>query len=239
MERKREALHSNAYDNCKVYHPNGKLMFYCSLKRLNWYLNKDLAEKIDDTSIKLTFTPKGEGEPEYLLYPRESKCVVCGTEKNLTKHHVIPYRYRKLFPLKYKDKNSYDVVVMCRDHHNEYEIYADELKMMLEEKYSKGTKEYNLDLKRANSIYSLLKRDDTEIPDERISELEEILFDMCFKYNWDLNELEDLSPINPGESIVEKVGVEELILMWKDHFINTIDTPYLPKTWDKDFVRTI
>lgn len=239
MERKREALHSNAYDNCKVYHPNGKLMFYCSLKRLNWYLKNDLAEKLDDTSIKLTFTPKGEGEPDHLLHPRESKCVVCGTEDNLTKHHVVPYQYRKLFPLEYKDKNSYDVVVMCRDHHNEYETYADELKMMLEEKYSDGTKEYNLDLKRAKSIYSLINMEDSNIPKERLDELENLLLDMCFDCDWDLNELNTLSPINPCESIIESLGVEKVILMWKDHFVNTIDTPYLPKTWDKNFVRKI
>ena len=196
MERKREALHSNAYDNCKVYHPNGKLMFYCSLKRLNWYLKNDLAEKLDDTSIKLTFTPKGEGEP-------------------------------------------YDVVVMCRDHHNEYECYADELKMMLEEKYSDGCRGYNLDLKRAKSIYSLINMEDTNIPKERLNELENLLLDMCFEYDWDLNELETLTSLNPCESIIESLGVEKVILMWKDHFVNTIDTPYLPKTWDKNFVRKI
>ena len=41
------------------------------------------------------------------------------------------------------------------------------------------------------------------------------------------------------QTIIDAVGVEELILLWKDHFVNSIETPYLPEDWDKNYIKKI
>jgi hypothetical protein len=61
-------------------------------KKLNWYLDRNLAEKLDDCSIRLIFQPNGVGhvnpDEEYYLEDRDNICVVCGTSSDLTLHHV-------------------------------------------------------------------------------------------------------------------------------------------------------
>ena len=42
------------YDNYTILHPDGTIMFLCSEKRFNWYVNKKLATLIDDITAKLT-----------------------------------------------------------------------------------------------------------------------------------------------------------------------------------------
>src|SRR5271154_4010708 len=98
------------YDNCRLYGPDGLFMAFCDKKRFNWYLKKGLANQIDDKSIQLNFSPKGTGCSErgqYLKTPRQSICVVCGTDKDLTKHHVVPTRFRKHFPVEIKSHASF------------------------------------------------------------------------------------------------------------------------------------
>ena len=57
-----------------------------------WYLDRRLAEQIDEHSIKLTFDPKGPGhmnDPNiYYLEDRQNHCVVCGSTRNIISHHV-------------------------------------------------------------------------------------------------------------------------------------------------------
>ncbi|BFZ63689.1 hypothetical protein YB2330_004821 [Saitoella coloradoensis] len=94
------------YNNCSVYSPEGTLMFRCSMKKIKWYLDRDLArpytpptsdsirnsERGEETgfgeeesvpqSIILLFTPKGSGRvnegEEWYLEERMEVCVVCG-----------------------------------------------------------------------------------------------------------------------------------------------------------------
>lgn len=56
------------YENCKVLHPNGDFMFTCSRRKINFYLEKNLAVVVGEyksdspVTIRLTFTPKGRGK---------------------------------------------------------------------------------------------------------------------------------------------------------------------------------
>ena len=89
------------YDNYTILHPDGTIMFLCSEKRFNWYVNKKLATLIDDITSKLTFMPAGYGSnsPDRDgLLPKSNICVVCGTPHDLTYHHVVPYMYKSLMP---------------------------------------------------------------------------------------------------------------------------------------------
>jgi len=114
-------------DNWDVHHPNGTHMYTTSKRKVDWYLQRDLAEVFAPNKVRLKFIPKGEGFKEHEVFgklPRINRCVVCGEEHNLQRHHVVPYHYRKFMPLKYKSRNHHDVVLICRKHHEEYEQIA-------------------------------------------------------------------------------------------------------------------
>jgi hypothetical protein len=114
-------------DNWDVHHPNGNHMYTTSKRKVDWYLVRELAKVIAPNKIQFTFVPKGEGFQAHEIFgklPRINRCVVCGEEHNLQRHHVVPYHYRKFMPLIYKSRNHHDVVLICRKHHEEYEQIA-------------------------------------------------------------------------------------------------------------------
>lgn len=152
------------YGNCKVYSPEGNLMFLCVDKKVDWYLERNdevtgepLAVEIKhinsvinffmtlfcikpkDRKIQLMFQPKNEGNKgdKYSLSKKKNKCVVTGSEvlSTLTTHHITPYCYRKCFPDEYKSANSHDIVPIRSNEHYSYERKADELKIKLAKKY--------------------------------------------------------------------------------------------------------
>lgn len=49
------------YENCRIVSPEGVGLATCGLKKVRWYLDRDLAELLseDPTVIRLKFTPKG------------------------------------------------------------------------------------------------------------------------------------------------------------------------------------
>ena len=118
-------------ENWEVYHPNGTHMFTCGEKKATWYLNRDLAKRMMNGKIMLTFEPKGNGFEANEVFGksiRETKCVVCGIEENLQRHHIVPYCYRTYFPEKYKSKNHHDVVLINCEKHSYYEQIATQFK---------------------------------------------------------------------------------------------------------------
>jgi hypothetical protein len=134
-------------DNWKVFHPSGKHMFTTSKRKADWYLSKldretgkpicKLVEN-EDKAIQFVSEPNGYGFAEHEVFglqPRVNKCVICGEEHNLQRHHVVPYHYRKFMPLKYKSRNHHDVVLICRKHHEEYEQIAKFYKNQIAEKF--------------------------------------------------------------------------------------------------------
>ena len=128
-------------ENWEVYHPDGTHMFTCGEKKATWYLDRDLAERMDDGKIKLTFVPKGNGFETNEVFGksvREAICVVSGVDEGLQRHHIVPYCYRTYFPERYKSKNHHDVVLMQHSKHSKYEIeatkYKDEIAEMFDVK---------------------------------------------------------------------------------------------------------
>ncbi|NIQ13420.1 MAG: hypothetical protein GTO02_03115, partial [Candidatus Dadabacteria bacterium] len=128
------------YGNCEVLGPDGNLMFRCCQKKALWYLERNLGNQIskEPFTIQLTFTPKGKGHVDdpYFLQIMKNLCVVCGSDENLTRHHVVPYCYRKFFPTNLKDHRSYDVMALCIPCHELYEEKATEFKEELAVKHS-------------------------------------------------------------------------------------------------------
>lgn len=114
-------------DNWDVHHPDGYHMYTTSGRKVQWYLDRELAEIFEPNKIRLKFEPKGRGFSEHEIFgklPRINRCVVCGETQGLQRHHIVPYHYRKFMPLKYKSRNHHDVALICRKHHEEYEQIA-------------------------------------------------------------------------------------------------------------------
>ena len=132
----------------KMIHPDGEFMCYVSKKRAQWYCNKKLAEWINNSTFKLKFNPNGIGKRGLKFYEtkQENSCVVCGNSNkdNLTKHHVVPYVFRRNFPVIYKQSNHHDVLIVCEKCHIKYETHASEFK-------NKLAKDFNL-LTHANPL---------------------------------------------------------------------------------------
>jgi hypothetical protein len=49
------------YENCRILSPQGVGLATCGVKKVRWYLDRDLAELVSESPpvIKLKFTPKG------------------------------------------------------------------------------------------------------------------------------------------------------------------------------------
>jgi len=151
-------------ENWKVFHPNGKHMFTCGEKKAQWYLDRNLAKKINHKEIQFTFVPKGDGyndNEEFGLVERKPICVVGGTVDDLQRHHIVPYCYRTHFPEVFKSKNHHDVVLINFKKHAEYELKANEFKNIIAERFNvKTISEYNveyvLNLKQNNRHYTII-----------------------------------------------------------------------------------
>ncbi|KAI9323141.1 hypothetical protein BX666DRAFT_1883675 [Dichotomocladium elegans] len=91
----------------------------------------------EERAIQLTFEAKGQGhrEDDYMIEDRENICVVCGSAKSLTLHHVVPYVYRQWFPLIMKSKSSRDLLLVCKNCHDLYERQGMCLKKQLASTY--------------------------------------------------------------------------------------------------------
>jgi len=242
------------YGNCKVLHPNGNLMFLCLPKRANWYLERDLAEVIEEKplTIKLTFEPKGSGhiEDNYHLGEKNNACVVCNCDnlEYLTKHHVVPREYRKWFPLEFKSRSSHDVVVLCSECHSQYERgFADKLKRELEE--AAGLQYMNTmhqDQMKTLTVYNYAKlmMDADKILKVPEGRIEYFLKEMkrIFKtdnpaevYNLPIHKMirEEIDSV--AKSVVASKDIVEFTRMWRQHFIDSMDPKFLPIGWSVDY----
>ena len=244
---------SPVYENCEVYSPDNKLMFRCLRSRCEWYLKRGLAVALsaDPFSIKLTFQPKGEGEKKDLLkVERKNICVVCGDSdiRNLTRHHIIPYEYRKYFPSEQKAHNSLYVVPLCEKCHSEYETeYAIPLKKEFAEKYNASF--YNARDVKFNKEFRLLwallihNRGEHLIPHEKISFIKREISYLLKPYvkDKDLDSIHEVEAIidkvkqdslkKPhGQIVVEEFGDTDLFQKkWARHFIENMKPKYLPE----------
>jgi hypothetical protein len=231
------------YGNWKVFSPDGHLMFRCNEKRANWYLKRNIADLIGESIISLKFQPKGLGNhgKSFGLEPMENKCVNCGGLSNLTKHHIVPFAYRRHFPIELKSRNFHDVLLLCLYCHQNYEKKAYEFKKELGERYkfpfnSSGVGKS--DLKRIKHFSKVLIQREDNLPTERkihiYNFLEEKFGENFFNY------LEKLTNLDISENkkthfqhVVEKIeDFQEFIEMWRKHFIENNEVKYLPKSWN-------
>lgn len=242
------------YGNCQVLSPKGVLMFLCGEKKMNWYLENNLAEVVDDQgspAIKLTFKPNGSGHAGKFFYlmPRENKCVVCGTPKNLTRHHVVPQCYRKHFPVSLKKGVSHDVLAVCNKCHADIEREYDLLKVELSKSYDAPLNGiglvYDQDLDHAQKALKTLVWYGDVIPPMRF----DILTDRVEQYlgcsiddlpRSAIQEFLD-APVSwkepwfktHGQMIIEQLDddYEWFVCMWRAYFLEHMKPKHMPQGW--------
>ena len=235
-----KSLSKKPYGNHKMFSIEDKFLAYVDTKRMNWYLDRDLAIMVNDKDFKLTFVSKGDNDRgEYYKLELQNCCVVCGSEDNLTKHHVVPYQYRKYFPDEYKSKSSFDVLCLCKTCHNEYELEADKLKQQYFDAYGLGT--YDRDVQRIKRSLHALDNYSEYIEGERrqrmISQIEEFFNDSFDN----VLDSEDSFEFEPATSILirEIDDIEAFIINWRTHFVRHAKPKFLPQEWTDEMCKII
>ncbi|XP_020540579.1 protein RRP6-like 3 isoform X2 [Jatropha curcas] len=110
------------YHNCRIYANDGRLLCYCDRRKLEWYLQRELAKLIEDEppAIMLLFEPKGRPEDEgngFYIQSKKNICVGCGEGNHYLRYRIIPSCYRMHFPEHLKSHRSHDIVLLCVDCH--------------------------------------------------------------------------------------------------------------------------
>ena len=234
---------NNLYGSYAMLHPTGKVMCYCSRRKANWYIDKQLAvwkDSPDDKVFQLLFEPQGYGKASlnYYLQPLENKCVVCGSLENLTKHHVVPYMFRSQFPKKLKNHNSHDILMLCVDCHTTYERFADDFKIELANNNGHVTQNskmsmeerYNKKILSAKTLINRINSGElTNIPEEVIVKTMAIA-------NLPFKEVPYVPRNEWTTVLINKLVVDnklhEFMQSWRQHFIDHAKPQFLPKHWD-------
>jgi hypothetical protein len=240
------------YGNCQVLSPEGILMFRCDQKKANWYLSRELADTISEEPlvIKLKFEPKGLGNhaKPFGLTEMVNKCVNCGSEEFLTRHHVVPICYRRFFPLELKTHNFHDVLSLCVDCHEKYERKADELKESLALKYNISVNglvfhnritEAETGRRKIIRNCNLIIKGYEGVPQSRIEEVKKEIRDYLGR-DFTIDDLEEISGIKEcvidkthGQVVIEQVeDIQDFIEMWRQHFVDNNECKFMPKNWD-------
>lgn len=248
-----ETITTSFYGNCSCLAPTGEILFRCDQRKMGWYLEKQLATQVDELTFQLKFEPQGsghQGDP-FFLQERENRCVVCGTEEKLTRHHIVPYCYRKFFPKVLIPYGPYDVMMLCLTHHKAYEVFAKAFRKELSNEYDVAfTAEIisyphdNPTQFRAISAAFALVRYSKQMPEKRQEQLRTWIRKYLQKdeiYEADLDMLMQLGKntktvsIPHGKLIMDAVtDLDVFMCRWRRHFIEKMNPQFLPKHWDPE-----
>lgn len=237
--------------NYNLINLDGTFLSKIDKKRFEWYQKKDLVTLENDRTIRfkklINFSKKRH---PYYLIDRPSHCFVCGETENLTKHHVVPYCFRKYFKDEFKNRSSYDIFIICHDCHHGYERIAEKIKNGLLRTVGKR---YSIELNNIKELHRALGYIETidilDIPVHRRLEMLDKIQDFCSKFNIEYfpfstlhdrisNNLKELksNKLSWCKFIVDKNDTKEIILFWRKHFIETMQPKFLPKEWEIDFI---
>ena len=250
-------LHGNdtdIYENYSILHPSGDRMCFCDGKKIRWYLKKGLAKQVDEKTIQLLFEPKGIGNlhlSDVYKNNMSNKCVICGTDKNLTKHHIVPYQYRKHFPDVLKSHNHFDILPVCIEHHEEYEREADLFNAKLAKEAGIVTKNNQklpevVKAEKLNAIIMTLESKWDDIPPQRRDVLLREIGDHFGVVDIDKTSIssfrqeiaKETPSVSPASVIVShQKDLREFIVRWRKHFVDNMKPQFMPEGWIQDHER--
>ena len=235
------------YQNLKVLDVKGQLLFMHRQDKIDWYLEKNLADPVEYDEdgnvsvIQLNFETKGMGvrNHPYLSLEKKNECVVCGGDEDLSMHHVVPWCFRRHFPIKFRDKNSFDCLLLCRKCHVGYEALADIYKEGLNQQYLNGM------LSKSATYATTLLQFGNQIPEERKIELRNFIKQEAQENGWEyesfqalLRELTKTTLSNWTETVVKKIlkadHMLQFIQNWRHHFVDTMKPKNLSPEWRVD-----
>jgi hypothetical protein len=208
-ERRRQmiphlSMKKTMYDNIRMLDPNGNHLCNISMKKANWYINKNIATWIihhaDNNNnnnnnnntkdcIQLSFHPKmattrkDHNLVTYNRGPKVNQCVVCGVERDYMRHYVVPHCYRSLLPKSFKTHLPHDVVLLCAaDCHVRAERRTHQRRMRMERKLrvdpeTEPPQIVNRQLHHIQSSAQALLKWKDKLPAHRIVEYQNLLVD--------------------------------------------------------------
>lgn len=229
------------YYDCIMLSPDGQPMFHESPKRINWYVKKGLAKIVSTKPLtaQLIFEPRGrEAITEFESSKRDSLCVVCGNTYGLSKHHIVPHCYRKHLREQNKCHKAHDVVALCDSCHEIYEReHAEKRKQELARHYGVPIVSDEIKIARRVMLRARALLQDPIPPDRRRQLIESIAGLLnCSVEEVNLRELSENKWVRKlkshGEILMSKVDQHEFVVMWRQHFIETMKPKYMPKGWD-------
>lgn len=242
---------SPIYDNCLALDIKGNTLFRCDAKKMRWYLSRNLAEKISDDppQIRLLFETAGPGHigDPFFLEKRQNKCVVCGTDRDLTRHHILPHCYRRFFPRNLDRFGTYDVMALCTEHHHDYEQIANDLRKDLAESFTAPVNGVGgracVETGRAvRSAWAIIRHQD-QMPTAKLAEHWQRVKDFfgSMPSNDELFRLtkENRTTVKThAEMVVEQLtdldSINDFVIRWRKHFIETMKPKFLPDHWSID-----
>lgn len=241
------------FDNCIIQAPDGQNLSRCGKKKVKWYLNQELAHLVNEenpTIIRLNFEPSGrEGVNDPLLMDgKPNICVVCGTDEDLTRHHIVPYSFIKYMQVKYKVDIIRDIFPLCETCHNKYEKHSNHKRAEIAEEMgidvSGITPGETRRIHHAVGAASALLKYVDKIPEEHQERLWEIVREFSGKEDLDEVDLHQIQTykvterpdyINFSRRVAEAVeNYNEFARGWREHFVETMEPKYMPKVWKTD-----
>lgn len=249
------------YENCKLYAPDNTLLCTCDKKKIEWYLNKNLALPVEQPdgkpiAAKLIFDPSGKPKDSSDFYCQDkvNQCCCCAQTDKLVKKNVIPKEYRKHLAEQFKNRQSHDVVLLCVRCHCASNSFDNLLREELATQYGipvnyknsfTVVNEAKLRVRSAASALTSGKRD--MIPEERRTELRQTIAEYLGHEPSEL-ELEELRNISKNavrtvsngvtdhgtevvRRVVEEALEEEFIVRWRNFFLSSMKPKYLPMGW--------
>jgi hypothetical protein len=238
------------FDNCLILAPDGQPTGRCEKKRIDWYLERGLADKVadDPITIKLKFEPSGRRgmKDPWTLLPKPNHCVVCGATEDLNRHHVVPWSFLRHMPNSHKKHNSHDVLPTCTSCHTKYEEESQKKRKHFSELYGiplSGMKENFRDEMYVRGLARSLTEHGDKIPPGRIVVMKLLLQEALGHVPTDaeIKELAKLKPKPPssgqgfGAQVMAQVkDFDEFAKFWRQHFLDTMKPKFMPDYWRVD-----
>lgn len=199
------------YENFKLYSASDVFIGYVPKKKIDWYLKKGIGYMIGETAVKLKFEPTFRREfvqrNESDCKPIENKCIVCGSEDNLNRFHVLPRSIKKLFSLHVKSHRSDGIVPLCVEHTSCADEAMNELKHRLYDEHCIEESNYKLsknDYRDQKLLRQYLKY---------LRNNEQANFDMTQFKMTKLDEAKKIVTADLTLEELERIDTEKLILM--------------------------
>ena len=175
---------------------------------------------------------------------------MCGTNENLTKHHIVPHCFVKHMELKYKMDFNKDVFPLCRSCHNLYEKYSCIKKQEIFDRLEIQVEENKLNVirlnKAAGAAFALINKKNS-IPEQRKLELKHVVKNYLMKSEITEQDLINLSKYNklkkssnalskiPSKLVAEKItDYDDFAKEWRVHFLETMNPAHMPEVWKVD-----